>query len=289
MSDQLETTITALPAPGIYDGVPRSIYESWPAINQSKLKLFADPRTPAHAKHDLDFPPEPTEALNLGDAFHAAILEPARFEAEFAKAPKCDRRTTAGKIAWTTFQEANVGKQVLPAADWNLNAAMSAAIWCRDTEAKAILEAPGRSERSAIWKLVVDGVELFCKGRIDRTVRWRGETCLIDTKTTKCAAHEPFGRDVWKYFYFAQAAFYLDGLKSLADVPRKWLWIAIEKQPPYLSAVYEPTERMIEQGRRAYMGWLRQWMKCISSGEWPGYPNEIQEIELPRWAEDFGD
>src|SRR5438093_3049537 len=104
--------------PGIYDGVSQAVYQSWSAVNHSRLKLFA--RTAAHARYAMEFPPAPTAALNIGDGCHAAVLEPARFEAEFVGAPKVDRRTKDGKLAWQEFEAANQGKLILPAEDYAL-------------------------------------------------------------------------------------------------------------------------------------------------------------------------
>ena len=43
---------------------------------------------PAKVKHDRENPSPATPALIIGDAFHTATLEPARFESEFAVKPK---------------------------------------------------------------------------------------------------------------------------------------------------------------------------------------------------------
>lgn len=272
-------------APGIYDGIPHAVYQSWKAINHSRLKLFVHP--PAMARHLMDFPPEPTEALDLGHACHVAILEPERLAADFVSAPDCDRRSKEGKLAWKEFEEANTDRIILPHDDYQLCLNLRDGLWGRDSVARAILKSPGRNERSFCWPDSESG--LACKGRLDAMRRWSGWTMVCDVKTARSAAASEFARDIVKFHYHTQAAFYLDGLAALADVPRRWLWIVLEKRPPFLHAVYEPEDRLLEQGRRQYREWLAAYKLATETDEWPGYPNGIVPIDVPRWAQDFSE
>ena len=79
------------PKDGLYRSVPMSEYETWEAINHSILHILE--KTPMHARYAKTVPREPTPALEMGDAFHAAVLEPERFEAEYAEAPCIGRKT----------------------------------------------------------------------------------------------------------------------------------------------------------------------------------------------------
>ena len=45
-----------------------------------------------------------------------------------------------------------------------------------------------------------------------------------------------------------------------------------------------PVPRPRDAGLREYRAALLTWKECNESGIWPGYPNEIQTLELPRWA-----
>lgn len=275
-------------ATGIYDNMARAIYESLmddvgnALVNYSTLKLFADP--PAKARQRIDFPLPPTEALNLGDACHAAVLEPQRFEREFARGINVDRRTTAGKQAWSEFQEAASGKLVLTDDDYATCTAMRDALWNQESLAKSILSAPGKVERSFVWLDQASG--MLCKARCDKMSRWNNWTLVIDLKSTRSAALDAFSRDIAKFHYDAQAAFYLDGLATLHPVQRRWFWLAVEKEPPYLYAIYEPTDRLLEQGRKKYRGWMEIYKQCRTTNIWPGYPDGIMPIDVPKWARD---
>jgi exodeoxyribonuclease VIII len=108
---------------------------------------------------------------------------------------------------------------------------------------------------------------------------------IADLKTTEDASERAWIRDVVKYQYHAQAAFYLDGLETLEPrADRQFLWIAVEKKPPFACAIYQPDDATIYKGRAMYRNYLRQWLKCTETGEWPGYDVGIQPLLLPDWA-----
>ncbi len=268
---------------GIFDAIPRAVYESWPAINHSRLKLFRDP--PAKAKHNIDNPREPSAALDMGHAVHTAILEPELFEADFIAAPTLDRRSKEGKTAWADFQEANGSRIILAPDDYETCISIRDSIWEVDSVARSILKATGRNERSFVWH--DPATKALCKGRCDRMAMWNDWTVVVDVKTTRSAAPDEFARDIAKFQYASQAAFYLDGLTALAPVERRWFWIALEKDQPYLHAIYEPTDRLVEQGRNDYRRWLEIYLEAMRTDHWPGYPNGIVPLDVPRWAQDL--
>jgi hypothetical protein len=269
--------------PGVYDHVPRSIYEAWDAVNFSTLKAFG--RTPAHAKHELDFPTEATPAQAMGDAVHAAILEPERFAREYIGAPKVDRRTALGKSVWAEFESGHPGKVRLSHGEYADAVAMRDAVWQRNGLPKALLACDGFSERSFVWTHPATG--LMCKRRCDRMLTWSMYSVVLDVKTVRSAEIHAFSRDVANYQYHVQAAWYLDGLATIAPLERRWLWLLIEKEPPHLTRVLEPTERLLAQARASYHAWLLQYRAARESGVWPGYPDGIEEIDVPRWAQEL--
>ena len=77
--------------------MPADHYHLHPAVGHSGLVRIM--RSPAHYREYVAHPPEPTPAMQLGTAFHTALLEPDRFGQSFVVAPKFDRRTKDGKAA----------------------------------------------------------------------------------------------------------------------------------------------------------------------------------------------
>jgi hypothetical protein len=62
--------------------MPAEAYHAHPAVGHTGLVKVS--RSPAHFKEYRDNPPEPTPAKAFGHAIHAAILEPAVFQSQYA-------------------------------------------------------------------------------------------------------------------------------------------------------------------------------------------------------------
>jgi len=252
----------------------------WPLISQS----------PAHAKAILDAgPTDPTPALVLGSAIHAAVLEPGEFAEAYVEAPECDRRTTIGKNIWAGFVRANPGKTILTTAQ------METAIACRDSvwehpTAGAILRGKTTDgfEASVYWEETVGDLTIPMKGRVDvpsRPELFGGELILGDLKSTQDASPRAFANSVAKYGYGLQTHIYRRGWSAVTkEIPVAWYWIAVEKTPPYAVAVYECGGSTLERAAAAYDRGLKTWGECVESGVWPAYDADPQLLDAPPWA-----
>jgi PDDEXK-like uncharacterized protein DUF3799 len=152
--------------------------------------------------------------------------------------------------------------------------------------ASRLLAVPGAPERTLLW--ADDRTGLMRRARLDwlperpevgRMIAW-------DYKTTKCAEPRAFARSVASYEYHQQAAWYLDGIRTLFGAgDAAFLFIAQEKQPPYLVTVCELDAVALEVGRQRNDRAIDRFIECTQTGEWPGYSTEIELITLPAWAE----
>ncbi len=253
-------------------------YLAHPAVGKSDLDLIH--RSPAHYKAAKALPEEDTDALRWGRMFHSLVLQPDVFDAQYAVLEeKIDRRTNIGKAAWEEWQEANPGKQAVDRPVMSELRAMRDSIFSHSRAGAAIT---GRMEVSAFWPL--NGGEHQCKCRPD-CVNVNG--ILVDLKTCQDARPEEFSRDCWKYRYHVQAAYYLDGWEeATGEKPSKFLFVAIEKKPPYAVACYLADEGMVRQGRAEYLADLALYEECLATDNWPAYPEIVQEIMLPVWAQE---
>jgi len=135
-------------------------------------------------------------------------------------------------------------------------------------------------ERSAWWEDAETG--LLCKGRFDEIGRRAG--VIVDLKTTRDASREAFSRAIYTIGYYIQAAHYIAGAKALGIDADRFGIIAVEKDPPYAVAIYEVSGAALYDGERERRKLLELYAQCEESGEWPGYPQEVVEIDLPVWA-----
>lgn len=266
-------------APGLHRDVPYDVYDRWDAVRHSVLRHFN--RSCAHAREAIVSPADQTEVQALGHAAHVAILEPERFLVEYVGAPKFDKRTTAGKKGWEEFQAAHATSAVIPQEEYDLCLRLRDSVWAHPT-ASELLKGKGYNEASAYWIDPETGVA--CKGRLDRLTLLAGWPCVVDLKTTRNASRSAFAKDVHFYHYHQQAAMYLSGLTEVAPHPRKFMFIAVEKEPPYCPAVYELEEDAIDLGRDDFHKHLRLYADCVASGQWPGYGDGADYVSLPPWA-----
>lgn len=265
------------PEPGIYPGVPFDEYLKWEAVNHSFLHEL-DTKSPAHAKESRDSPKPPSEAFEIGTAVHKLCLEPFEFDECYSVPPKCDRRTKEGKAMWAEFQSQCNGKKVIEKEDYLICVAMVEAIQSHK-DAREILRS-GELEVCIVW--IDKRTGLLCKARLDYVHLQRG--IIADLKSARDAGREEFAKAIWNYGYHSKAAFYIDGLDTLLNNEPAFVFVAVEKTRPFAVGCYEAKETLILAGRNAYRRALDTYKKCIKTKKWPAYGDEIEFIDLPRWA-----
>ncbi len=250
-------------------------YRAADAVSKSDLDLIH--RSPAHYRQEKDFPSPPTPAMVWGTMFHTFILEPDVFEAQYAVLPLgIDRRTKEGRAAWDEWQEANAGKTPIDKPTLAELTAMRDSLHANPYASAALTG--GSPELCFFWDDVVP-----CKCRPDMVNRG----LIIDLKTTTDARPDRFARSCWEFRYHVQAGFYSYGFERVNGCqPEEFLFIAVEKSPPYAVAIYRASAAFREQGLREARSDLAVYAECLERDCWPGYPEMVQDIELPYWAQE---
>lgn len=216
-----------------------------------------------------------TPALLLGKAVHCRILEPAEFGKRFTIAPSLDRRTKDGKEKWEKFMQKADGLSVLTKEQDTIIEGINASVM-RHPAASYLLGLKGRSEIMVNWTDEVSG--LPCRGIFDRLTT---SAIIIDLKTTDDASPKGFARSCHKYRYNVQAAFYIDGFeRAYKQTCEGFFFIAVEKAPPHLVAVYYLNAEDIQRGREAYRQNIEAFEACLNIDEWQGYGDTVQELTL---------
>ena len=272
--------------PGIYPGLSRDDYYDMRGVTQSRLKPFL--RSAAHGRFEMLHPSAPSASMELGTALHKAVLEPARFAGDYVVAPKCDKRTKAGKEEWAAFEALNSTKSLMDADEMDAVSGMARALHSHPL-AGELLKGEGLNEIAATW---IDGeTGLACKGLIDRLTRFMGQNLVLDVKSTRDAQPPndddsacAFASDALRFGYVFQAAFYLDGLNAIQPAERGFWVLAVESEPPHGVAVYELPEETIAHGRAQYQLALRRYAEAKKSDSWPGYSCAKHLLNLPKWA-----
>lgn len=249
----------------------REEYDAHPGENYSRLKHLA--KSPAHYLHAKTAKQEDSDAFRLGRILHIVLLEPENIAAKVAVAPDVDRRTKAGKADWAKFEAESKGKEITTAEELEQAHDMAAAVIAQP---KITVYLKGQREVSIEWH----AGERLCKSRLD-VIADAG--MVLDPKTTRCAEREKFGRDAFSLGYLTQAAFYVDAVKAATGETMPFGLLAMEKEPPYCSALYVLTEDQLAHGRAEYQRLLALLDECERTSTWPGYP-PVDFLHTPDWT-----
>ena len=250
-------------------------YLSAPGISKSGLDQIA--KSPAHYQAWKAEQPEPTKAMMFGSAVHCALLEPELFAGAYAVSPEVDRRTKDGKAEYAAWEAANGGKVALSMPDYSKILAMRDSFQSHSLTRGTV--GASVTEHSLLWTDEKTGAQ--CKARPDIVL----DGMVMDLKTTEDASPRAFERSAANFRYHCQAAFYLRAMTADTGILHtKFLFIAIEKTPPYAIAVYEASPDMIRMGADCNNADLARYAKAKTTGVWDSYPETVQQLSLPPWA-----
>jgi exodeoxyribonuclease VIII len=258
-------------APGIYDGIPHEEYLGMRGLSVSRLKIAA--KAPAKAQFGEM---KETDATRLGTLWHCAVLESDQFEKRYAPT-RLDRK---GTKAWAEEEARAMGRELVKIADYDEARRVRDAVH-RHRAAHILLSGDLAVEQSIFWVDPITG--LRCRGRADGIHQQL--RAVIDAKTTVDASEEMFTKAIAKFKYHWQQAFYEDGIyQAQGWMPEAFVFIAIEKEMPYLTGCYEIEPPDILRARADVRHQIDKYAECKALNHWPGYSEEIRSVSLPRWA-----
>lgn len=245
-------------------------YHALPALSASGLKELQ--KSPAHYRTACLIAREETPAMRLGTAVHCAVLEPERFVAEYVGV-NLDLRTKGGKAMRDEILAA--GQTVLTPDDYTTVMQMRDAVLAHPTAGALFRD--GRSEVSVFATL--DDVP--CKCRPD----WlRDDGLIVDLKTAITAHPRDFGRTVANYGYHLQQHHYLRVCLSAGIAVTRFLFVAVEKLPPFGVSVHLLDDAAIALAANQHDRLLELYRRCRDANHWPCYPDDICITSLPAWA-----
>lgn len=256
--------------------MPAEEYFAVDAASNSTLGRMI--KSPAHCRAYLDAEREETPALRLGSLVHCLVLEPKQYSKLYVIAPEINRRTKAGKEEWDRFHDEHGYKTIITPDELHEATAMAESVLAHPAAGKLI--DGGNAEVSLFWEDPETGFP--CKARADYITK---SGYMVDLKTTADASCEEFARSMAKFGYHRQQAFYTDGYEQVLEKrPKGFVFIAVEKKPPYAVGVYMLDADSEQLGRNEYRPLLESFAECSRADQWPAYETKVQQISLPAWA-----
>lgn len=255
-----------------FEEIPFDVYRALPGCSNTALSRIKE-RSPAYAKWSEENESlVSSDAATLGSLVHVLLLEPTKFSDRFAILPPGHGSTKVVKEA----KAAALDEGLIPVKKETVDKATAIfSALQRSTAVRKLLEAETRSEVSAFWER--DGVQ--CKGRYDILAG----NVIADLKVSAYASPSKFARHATNYGLHRQAAWYLDGALALDREVDAFAWIVVESTAPFEVAVYVPTADALRAGREEARQLFEIYRRCVETGEWPGYGNEIREVDVPDW------
>lgn len=148
----------------------------------------------------------------------------------------------------------------------------------RDGTVRALLT--GGFAEQALF--VEDDAGTLRKSRFDYITA--GGNVIPDLKTCRSAHPDKFEKAIEVNRYFQRAAFYIDNANLAGLSKDTFVFICVETAPPYLVAVYQLDDFVLDAGRTLYRRDLQLYRNCMESGKWPGYHEGIRQIGLPSYT-----
>jgi hypothetical protein len=262
-----------------------SDYYKIKALSHSMLSCLAQNPMECRMRYVDDPPTLPRKdsaAFAMGHAVHCLALEREKFEERFAVAPKVDRRTTAGKVAWAEYLAGCEGKTVLDEQDYADAVACVQALK-NHPEFATIMAQPRRVEVPFEFDLFGHRFKAKPDAIIDSM------HLILDIKTTDDASPHRWQWSAVDYGYHRQAWIYQQALVESADECYRFIFAVVEKPKPSTRgipptvALYELDDATIEMGCDDTQRLVQDYEERTANGWWQQYySNGIVPLRLPR-------
>lgn len=254
----------------IYRHLEFEDYCALPGENSSLLKaMLVSPLMYHYRKNNQR---ADTDALRLGRAAHAAVLEPERFATEFVTWEGARRY---GK-EWDAFKAKHAGNPILTREERSKAERIATSVHAHPV-ASALLAEKGNAELTITWTHERTG--LACKSRID----WLCSH-LVDLKTARDVSPTFYGSQAARFGDHLQMSYYATALASVG-VEAPAVIIAAQNCDPWDVVVYDVPDEVLLVGEHLYESALDKVLACQRANEWPGHArNEAIPLRLPAWA-----
>jgi exodeoxyribonuclease VIII len=272
-------------APTVQRGMPFGDYCNLQAVNATLLMTYHDV-SPAEARDVQIRGEKETTSLVKGHASHSAILEPEKFDREYAMVPAFgDYRVKENKDKKAKWLEEHGESIILDPDEYGAAINIRNSVM-KDAFISTLFTGAGLNEATLLWTDADTGLD--CKGRIDRLTTWHNYPVILDLKTTRSLDDREIQKAILNYGYHIRMAFYLDAMMLCKPGEYRVFLAWVLNRPPWIGRVTELDEDALEEGRAQYRKLLNLHAACVKADHWPGYTKSAADapevIGLPPWG-----
>ena len=267
--------------PGLYPDIPEDEYHRDPvaggSLSVTSSRLLLPPSVPAKFKWAREHPHVSTKAMDLGTVVHALGLGtgPEIIELDYE-----DWRTKAAKEQRDAYTDE--GCLVMLRKDYLEAKAIADALLAHPT-AGALLD--GIDPEVSMFAVDPE-FGIWLRGRADAMTMAYSMPTVVDVKTTKDASPAGFAKSVADFGYHRQDPWYRQLWAAILGCDPDeidFVFAVVETEPPYLVATYRVDAAALDIGREQNRIAREVYADCTESGIWPGYSEEIEDLELPYY------
>lgn len=269
---------------GIVHDLDESTYHSHGALSSTEARLILD--SPAKYRWHKDHPPlvAPSKQYDIGSAVHSKVLGTG-YEAVVIPAELLASNGAVSTKAAKEFVADARDRGLIPlkAEEFGPIDAAAESVLAHPA-ARALFDQPGDGEVS-VFATSPEGVDV--RARFDYLPRdftlGAPSRVAVDLKTARDASPNGFTKAIAEHGYDVQRAWYVDALQWATGEDAELVFVAVEKEPPYLVAVHQLPAVWTEMGREKAAHARRTYMECVESGKWPGYGDDVHLLSPPTW------
>lgn len=268
---------------GIYKDLSSEAYHGDKvSLSRSSIKDFDRSPYYYYAMHLKEDRPTrlATKDMLFGTAFHTLILEPFKFNDDYAIEPAKVLLKDVGRAVYDAAkaveEELKTSNKIILSQDEYQTLMKMREALARDERIAQLIDGAD-IEKSFFWQDEQTG--LMVKARPD--IIHAG--MIVDLKTIADASPFAFQRDMASGWYHVQGAMIRDAVRALEGFEISTVInICVEKKYPYSIGIYIIDEAALDQGEIKYKSVLLQMKSCIINNKFTDF--EIQHIGLPKWA-----
>ena len=258
-------------------------YYSIAAISNSSCTTFIDHGPEGYCRRYVERSwqqDEPSEAMRLGTAIHAVIVE-NRLPDDVCRLVPPDVLSSSGSRAgnaWKLFAGDNAGKLLLKSAGYEEFMLIVASIR-GNSYARRLLDMESEREHDIVWHCETHDVDR--KSRLDML----SATCIVDLKIVNDVSPRGFARLAYDRGYHRQAAFYRDAVRAKTGETLPFLFIAAQNCEPYSVACYDLGNEFLQIGAEQIDAAIDGIRRATERNDWkrPGCETLVT-LAAPNYA-----
>ena len=255
--------------PGVFAGVPNEVYHASDGI--SKTNICDIDRSVAHYKMSKQYPTQQTDPMLKGSALHDLCLLPGFYHSHYKVSPTKGKATKGYKAFVAQYPDHDV---LTPQMADDVKE-MRDAIFSNPTM-RDVLKSDTSLREVSIWaKDPITGLLL----KIRPDIIYNG--VIFDIKTTIAPHPRAFIHSVYEYKYHVQAAYYMYVSSLIGMKMDNFIFFACGNKPPYLTAIYDLNEDLLEEGELFFRNSLLVYRNYLESEDkWDGLENGRSLVTL---------